>query len=44
MTLLDAFDLSVNMNVQDVKILAEALGGAPSLMDHIDTRNVADTE
>lgn len=33
-----------NMKVQNLKTLAEALGGDPTLMDHIDTRNVPDTE
>ncbi|MDE0198151.1 MAG: metal ABC transporter substrate-binding protein [Caldilineaceae bacterium] len=34
----------VNMKVQNMKTLAEALGGDPTLMDHIDTRNIPETE
>ena len=34
----------LNMKVQDITTLAEALGGNPTLLDHIDTRNVPDTE
>jgi len=30
--------------VQNMKTLAEALGGDPTFMDDIDTRNVPDTE
>jgi len=32
------------MRVRYLKTLAEALGGDGSLADHIDTRNVPDTE
>lgn len=34
----------VNMRVRNIKTLAEALGGDGSPADHIDTRNVPDTE
>jgi len=34
----------INMRVRNLKTLAEALGGDGSLADHIDTRNVPDTE
>ncbi len=32
------------MSIRNLKTLAEALGGNGSLADHIDTRNVPDTE
>jgi hypothetical protein len=34
----------INMRVQNIKILAEALGGDGSHADHIATRNIPDTE
>ena len=34
----------INMRVQNIKILAEALGGDGSHADHIETRNIPDTE
>ena len=33
-----------NMRVQNMKKMSEALGGDPTLMDHIEPRNVPDTE
>ena len=32
------------MNVHNLKALAEALGGDPTLIDHIETRNIPETE
>ena len=32
------------MRVQNMKKMSEALGGDPTLMDHIEPRNVPDTE
>ena len=34
----------LNMRVQNMKKMSEALGGDPTLMDHIEPRNVPDTE
>ena len=34
----------INMRFQNIKTLAEALGGDGSLADHIDTRNVPESE
>ena len=34
----------INMRVQNMKKMSEALGGDPTLMDHIEPRNVPDTE
>ena len=34
----------INMQAQNIKILAEPLGGYGSHADHLETRNVPDTE